>query len=68
MNGIIIDNEIYVAEVGFDHTQCDRCDLADICDKYFNNPEDTYPCKLFAPCNKVYFRYSQPLTDKLNKE
>lgn len=65
MNGIILDDKVYEEEISFDPGQCDRCDLSAICDKYFSDPEDTYPCKLFAPCNKIYFRYSQCLTDKL---
>lgn len=67
MNGIIVDGNIYKAEIGFDPSQCDRCDLSEICDKYFGDPEDTYPCKLFSSCTKVYFKLSPELTDKLNK-
>ena len=68
MNGIIIDGDIYKAEIGFDPRQCDHCDLSKICEKYFGAPEDTYPCKLFSPCNKVYFKLSPESTDKPNSK
>lgn len=48
MNGIIIDGKIYEAEIGFDPNQCTHCDLSKICDEYFSDPEDTYPCKLLS--------------------
>ena len=66
MHGIIIDGKVYEVEIGFHPSQCDHCDLSDICYKYFSDPEDVYPCKLFSPCNKIYFKLSQSLTDKLN--
>lgn len=68
INGIIIDGKIYKAEIVFDNNQCEHCDLKDICDSYFCGPGDEYPCSLFAPANRVYFRYSQSLTEKLNKQ
>lgn len=68
MNGIIIDGKVYEAEIGFDPNQCTHCDLSEICDKYFDDTMESYPCRMFAPCNKTYFRYSQTLTDKLNRE
>lgn len=66
LNGIIIDGKVYESMIGFDPSQCNHCDLSDICDKYFDDPKEDYPCKLFS-CTKVYFRHSQSLTDKLNK-
>ena len=68
INGIIIEGKVYEAEIGFDHSQCDQCDLSEICDDYFGDPDDKYPCSLFAPTNRVYFRYSKSLTKKLNKK
>lgn len=66
MNGIIIDGNVYEAEIGLDLCQCNHCDLSKTCDNYFGDPEDTFPCKLFSPCNKIYFKFSQSLTHKLN--
>lgn len=68
INGIIVDGAVYDAKIGFDPAQCERCDLSDICSTYFSAPEDTYPCKLFSPCNKIYFEFSQELTDKINEK
>ena len=66
MNGIIIDGKVYESEIGFDRAHCLYCDLLSLCQKYYSNPKDVKPCELFSPGNKIYFRYSQPLTDKLN--
>ena len=62
MNGIIIDGKVYEAKIGFDPNQCTRCDLSTICDDYFG--DTCYPCKMFSPCSKVYFSFSQSLIDK----
>lgn len=68
INGIIIEGKVYEAEIGFDHSQCDHCDLSEICDDYFGGLDDIYPCTLFAPTNRVYLHHSQSLTDKLNNQ
>ena len=64
MNGIIIDGKIYEAV---------RCDSAIQCKTCCFNREfgcDCHPCEIM-PCrlfDYIYnFRYSQSLTDKLNK-
>lgn len=62
MNGIIIDGKVYEAEIGFDPNQCTHCDLSEICDAYFDDPEDTYPCKLFSPCNNATLLRKQMLS------
>ena len=63
MNGIIIDGKIYEVKIGFDPNQCTRCDLSTICNDYF---EPCYPCMMVSPgSSRVYFSFSQSLTDKL---
>lgn len=58
MNGIIIDGKVYEAVEKLD---CDSCD--------FN--EDIQACVIYCDICDAWgcaFRYSQTLTDKLNRE
>ena len=66
MNGIIIDSKVYEAEISPGIGQCLYCDLLPLCREHYSNPKNAKPCELFSPCNKIYFKLSQSLTDKLN--
>lgn len=62
MNGIIIDGKIYEALDAGDELPCDKCVFHRKC--VYDRCWDA--CKEIFGSN-TYFRYSQSLTDKLNK-
>ena len=61
MNGIIIDGKAYEVVKKANGNPCIDCELTELCGE----------CILVDFCYKIgsnaYFRYSQSLTDKLNK-
>ena len=65
LNGIALDGVFYQA-VQTMTSNCNDCDLKDICDFYFSNPTDAQPCQLFTP--DVEFRISADLTNKLQND
>ena len=60
MNGIIIDGKVYEAKPEYNAGSCMNCDL---------KTADKFGCPCADMCIdwESIFRYSQSLTDKLNK-
>lgn len=64
-NGIIIEGKVYEVE-SYPFTHCDKCELKKECDQV--SRDYCLVDKLFG-CNGMrIFRYSQPLTDKINEK
>ena len=63
MNGIIIDGKVYEV-VPYSLNSCDKCELKKECDQITG--DYCLVDKLFGCHGMRIFRYSQPLTDKLN--
>ena len=61
LNGIIIDGKVYET-VEVERAVCDHCDLKDKC-----NQSSAFEYCIEILGAREIFRYSQSLTDKLNK-
>lgn len=68
MNGIIIDGKVYEAGPSGGYSNCDGCDLTEVCDAHAhdicNDCSTIFDTSIDDPC--WHFRFSQELTDKIN--
>ena len=66
-NGIIIEGKVYEA-VPKGGRHCSDCDLYMNCLKYEGDCSQLFDKAIFLYFDNVIFRYSQPLTDKINEK
>lgn len=66
INGIIIDGKVYEA-VPKGSYHCSDCDLYKQCKRYSHVLTDACTNLMFVFEENIIFRYSQPLTDKINE-
>lgn len=62
INGIIVNGKVYEV-IPVQTMKCHDCDMRDNC----RNTIFLSPCSVWNPSGDVVLRYSQSLTDKLNK-
>lgn len=66
INGICIEGKFYDI-VKRESAKCDKCNIYELCSKKIAR-RGHQPCLIFDNSARSYLRYSQELTDKINKE